>query len=265
MSKNDVNERLQIKTAEQRFVHMLEHEFEFAPKIAQVILEEAQTSLTRQALGLRPGQIRVILAKRKARPGRPLRETETKEVTWTIDAGREDHQVRQEHGRQALRRVRIQRLLLEAIEQDGVATQEDLAQVLQVSLRTIKRDFEELQSRGLYLPTRGYLHGVGRGQTHKAQIIKHWLQGQTYDQIAQQTHHTLTAVKRYIQHFVRVVELHRQDFGVTQIALLLQIGGALVQEYLVVYEQNDTIECRQRLQEQIERLSGYQRPKKGVI
>ena len=39
MRKNDVNERLQIKTAEQRFVHMLEHEFEFAPKIAQVILE----------------------------------------------------------------------------------------------------------------------------------------------------------------------------------------------------------------------------------
>lgn len=264
MNRNKESERLRIKTSEQRFVQMLEQEFEFAPKIAQVILEEAQISLQGQAIGLRPGQVRVILAKRTARPGRPLRETETKEVTWTIDAGVEDHQVRQEHGRQELRRVRIQRMLLEAIEQEGVATQEDLAQVLQVSLRTIKRDFEELQRRGLYLPTRGQLHGVGRGQTHKAQIIKHWLQGQTYDQIARQSHHTITAVKRYIQHFVRVVQLHQQDFSLSQMALLLQIGPALVQEYLVVYEQNDTIECRQRLKEQLERLSGQPRTKRGA-
>ncbi len=265
MIKQDAIDRLQIKTPQQRFLYMLEQEFHFGPKIAQVILEEAQGSLLGQAANLRPGQIRVILAKREARPGRPLAETELIELTWTVDAGAEDHQVHQQHGIQELRRVRLQRLLMEAIEQGGVATQEDLAQVLHVSPRTIQRDFVVLQAQGIYLPTRGNLHGVGRGQTHKAQIIRRWLHAETYDQIAMQTHHSIAAIKRYIQHFVRVIELHRQDFSDSQIALLLQIGSPLVQEYLAVYSQNDTFECQQRLQEQLERLGGHSEPKKGVL
>ena len=145
-----------------------------------------------------------------------------------------------------------------------MASQEDLARVLQVSVRTIKRDIKALSEQGLYLPTRGNLHGIGRGQTHKAQIIQRWLQGQTYDQIALQTRHSNTAINRYVQTFVRVIELHQQDFADSQIALLLQIGVALVQEYLAVYVQNDQPACRERLKEQLQRLSGADRVKKGA-
>jgi hypothetical protein len=222
ISQDEIN-RVQTKTVQQRFIHMLEQEFQFAPKIAQVILEEAQASFVGQSSGLKPGQMRVILAKREARPGRPLRETEKTQVTWSVDAGTEALQVKQQHGPSELRRVRIQRLVLEAVEQGGVATQEDLAQVVNVSVRTIKRDCLVLQNEGIYLPIRGHLHGIGRGQTHKAQIIRHWLQGWTYDQIVWQTHHTATAIKRYIQAFVRVIELHQQGFSETQIGLLCGI------------------------------------------
>jgi predicted ArsR family transcriptional regulator len=176
----------------------------------------------------------------------------------------EDRQVQQQYGCQALRQVRLQRLLLEALEQGGVASQEDLAQALQVSVRTIKRDFEQLQQQGLYLPSRGQLHGIGRGQTHKAQIIGCWLRGATYDQIAQQTHHALSSIQRYIQTFVRVIELHQRHFRVEQIGQLLQIGPPLVQEYLAVYQSHDQAECRQRLQEQMDRLKAARRPKKGA-
>lgn len=264
MVKQDVVDRMQTKTAQQRFVQILEQEFQFAPKVAQVILEEAEASLRGQVTSLRPGQIRVIVAKREARPGRSLGETEKVEITWTVDAGPEDRQVWQQYGQQGLRRVRIQRLALEALEQGGVATQEDLAQVLNRSVRTIKRDIEALQAKGLYVPTRGQLHGIGRGQTHKAQIIRAWLQGQTYDQIMRQTHHSATAIKRYIQAFVRVIELEQQGFSDRQIGLLLQMGVALVKEYLAVYHHNDTPACRQRLQEQLARLKGACRAKKGV-
>lgn len=263
MNENGVNERLQIKTPEQRFVRLLEQEFQFAPRVAQVILAEAQASLLGQPVQLRPGQVRAILAKRQAGHGRPLRETETVEVTWTLDAGVEDLQVQQRHGAQRLRQVRLQRLVTEALEQDGVASQEDLARVLHVSVRTIKRDIKSLTEQGLYLPTRGNLHGIGRGQTHKAQIIRRWLQGQTYDQIALHTHHSSTAINRYIQTFVRVIELQRQGFADSQMALLLQIGVALVQEYLAVYRQNDQPASRQRLQEQLQRLNRAERVKKG--
>jgi transcription initiation factor IIE alpha subunit len=251
---DQVQERLLAKTPEQRFLHVLEQDFHYAPKVAQAVLEEAQACLLSRPGSLRPGQTRVILTQYDAGHGRALRDTPTTEVVWTVDAGREDRQVLHEHGHTALRQVRIQRLLDEALAQGAAATQEDLAQALHVSLRTIKRDCGILQAQELYLPTRGNLRGIGRGQTHKARIVGQWLRGATYDQIVRQTRHSLSAIQRYIQTFVRVVDLHQQDFPDGQIALLLEIGLALVREYLAVYQQNASPECRERLSTQLERL-----------
>ena len=262
--KNNLVDRQKIKTSEQQFKQMLQQEFHLAPKIAQAILEEAQWHLLEPSQGQPAGQQLAIVAKRSAGHGRALKETELIQIRWTVDAGAEDQQVHQQYGSTALRQVRLQRLLLEALEQGGVASQEDLAQALQVSVRTIKRDFEQLQQQGLYLPSRGNLQGIGRGQTHKAQIIGCWLRGATYDQIAQQSHHALSSIQRYIQTFVRVIDLHQRHFKVEQIAQLLQIGPPLVQEYLAVYHSHDQAECRQRLQEQMDRLQAASRPKKGV-
>ena len=264
MDKNE-NQRLQAKSREQRFLNVMEQEFNFAPKIAQAVLTDAQDCLLGQPVHLQPGQMKVVLLKRDAAHGRSLRQTATKEVTWTVNAGKEDLQVEIQHGRAALRRTRIQRLLSEAVEQGAAATQEDIASALQVSVRTIKRDCAELQKQGISLPTRGNLQGIGRGQTHKAQIVGRWLRGETYDQVALRTQHSLTCVKRYIQAFVRVVQFHRRAFSPGEIGLALQISESLVAEYIAVYQQNDTSFCRQRLTEQLERFSGTQtEPKKGV-
>jgi hypothetical protein len=245
-------------------LQVLEQDFQYAPKVAQAILEEAQTCLLGTAERLRPGQVRVILTRYDAAHGRALRDTETTEITWTVDAGLEDHQVLSQYGRVALRQVRIQRLLDEALAQDAAACQEDLAHALHVSLRTIKRDCATLEGQGIYLPTRGKVHGIGRGQTHKARIVGLWLRGATYDQIARQTRHSLSAIQRYLQTFVRVVELHRQGFVGSQVALLVNVGVALVREYLAVYEQHDTPDCRERLTAHIERLGHSGRLKRGV-
>jgi DNA-binding CsgD family transcriptional regulator len=155
-------------------------------------------------------------------------------------------------------------LLDEALAQGAVATQEDLAQALHVSVRTIKRDCVALKAEGVYLPTRGNLHGIGRGQSHKAQIVGLWLGGATYDQIARQTRHSVPAIQRYVQTFVRVVGLHQQGYSDSQVALLLNVSLALVREYLAVYQQNATPECRERLTAQIERLGRTISPKKGA-
>jgi len=268
MNNNQIR-RLQAKTPQQRFLRVLEQEFHYAPKVAQALLEEAEICLGGTPGSLRPGQVRVILAKREAGHGQALGDTATTEVLWTVDMGAEDQQVLQRHGRIALRHVRIQRLLGEALGQGAVATQEDLSRALHVSLRTIKRDFAYLQVQEIYLPTRSKLHGIGRGQTHKAQIVRRWLQGETYDQIALHTHHSLSSVKRYIQTFVRVMLLHRQGFPESQIALLLQISIPLAQEYLAVYRQNDTPESQERLEGQLQRLSrgssARQKPQKGAL
>lgn len=259
-------ERLEAKTPEQRFLQVLRQEFHQPPRVAQAVLEEAEACLFGQVQAMRPGQVRVILTRRDAGHGRALRETATTEAVWTVDAGLEDRQVRKQHGRVALRQVRIQRLLDEALAQRAAATQEDLAQALQVSVRTIKRDCAHLQAQGIYLPTRGHLHGIGRGQTHKAQIVSRWLQGETYDQIALHSRHSSSSIRRYIQTFVRVVHLHRQGLSESQIALLLQISQPLVKEYLAVYRQHSAPEYRERLDAQIQRLTGggaAQPPQKG--
>lgn len=249
------NKRLQAKTPQQRFVQVLEKEFQFAPRVAKAVLDEAHVNLLGSSKHLGPGQLRTVLTKRSAPHGRRLGETDLVEVIWTIDAGEEDILILQQHGGPSLRRSRIQRLLTEALEQGGAATQEDLARVLHTSVRTIKRDFAHLQEQGMTLPTRGYVRGIGRGQTHKAQIITRWLRGETYDQIVLHAHHSLASIRRYIGAFVQVVQLHRQGFAVEEIAMLAQISLYVVREYLLVYDQNDTATCRSRLDDQLERLN----------
>jgi DNA-binding Lrp family transcriptional regulator len=262
---NSTTERQQAKTPEQRFLRVLEADFGQAPRVSEAILEEAQKCLYGETSALRPGQVRVLLTAIEAGPGRILLETELKEVIWTVDAGQEDLRVKQEHGSVSLRRVRIQRLADEAVAQGGIATQEDLARVLNVSTRTIKRDSKALEAEGIYLPTRGRLKGIGRGQTHKAQIVGRWLRGETYDQIHLHTRHSLVSIKRYVQSFVRVVDLHQQGLPESQIAFILQLSDYLVGEYLALYHQYDTVEYQTRLTEQIERLRRAPCEKKGAL
>ena len=247
-------ERLQAKTPQQRFKQTLESEFAFSAKMAELLLQEAENHLLGQPGHLRPGQMRVILTAQRARHGQALAATALTEVLWTVDAGAADRAILVEQGPIGLRRHRLQRLLAEALEQDAVATQEDLALVLQVTRRTIKRDFAALHAAGVWLPSRGYLQGIGRGQTHKAQIVRRWLQGETYDQLAQHTHHSGSSIRRYVQTFTRVLHLQQQGFEPAQIATLVQLSVPLVQEYLQLWQANETPATRERLAEQLQRM-----------
>jgi biotin operon repressor len=185
------------------------------------------------------------------------------EVSWTVDAGLEDRKLLKQHGRPALRRAQILRLANEALDQGAVATQEDLAHALQVSVRTVKRHCAYLQGQGFEIPTRGNVQGIGRGQTHKAQIVGRWLRGETYDQIALHTRHSLSSIRRYVQTFARVVHLHRRGWVDDQIAMLLGIGSSLVAEYLAIYHENDSPACRERLEAQLTRLLPSEVPPAG--
>ncbi len=256
--------RREAKTPQQRLQGVLEQEFHYSPRIAEAIVDEAQNCLFGAQAGLQPGQMRVILVRRGSRAGQMLRETAQVEVIWTVDAGAEDREVEAQYGAQALRRVRIQRLLDEAVEQGGVATQEDLARVLHSSVRTIKRDFRILQQEGQWLNSRGHLDGMGRGQTHKAQIVKGWLQGETYDQLVKRTHHSGKSINRYVQRFVQVVALYQETFAPAEIARLLEIGQPLVEEYLALYAQHQSPSEVQRLNEQIQRLQKQASVEKGA-
>jgi DNA-binding Lrp family transcriptional regulator len=178
------------------------------------------------------------------------------EVVWTVHAGAEDGAVYEAHGTQALRRVRILRLVDEALDQGGEPTQEDLAKALGVTARTIRSDIAELRAEGYQVATRGKLRGVGRGQTHKVLIVELYLQRHTYTEIQRRTRHSVTAIKRYLQTFGRVVLLQRKGLAPSEIAFAVGISERLTEEYLALYQRYNVSEYQARLAEMVQRVQG---------
>jgi len=257
--------RLSVKTPEQQFLNKLSQEFEFAPRVAEAILQEAKECLLGQEEPKKPGVKRVYLAKIGARYGRPLREVEKVEVQWTVDAGPEDIETRRKEGSIGLRQARIERLLEEAVRQGAAATQEDLAWALNADTRTIRRDCAQLLAEGKQVPTRGNLQGVGRGQTHKSQIVSGWLAGETYDEIALQSHHTSSSIARYISGLTQVAHLTEEGFSPEEVAMLLPMSRSLVDEYLALLDEFDTPLAKRCLKEHRRRVrKGAMSPKRGV-
>ena len=99
-----------------------------------------------------PQRIVVRLPHVDAPTGRPLREEELVSVTWTV-AAPEDDAV---EGKAERRRHRLLRLLSEADAQSTVPTVMALADVLDVSERTVKRDLSTLRAEGHDVRTRGF-------------------------------------------------------------------------------------------------------------
>jgi hypothetical protein len=90
----------------------------------------------------------VRLARADAPLGRPLRDDELVDVTWTLHAP--DDEVITDKGER--RRHRLGRLLDEAAQGAAAPTDQDLATALGVSRRTIIRDMEVI-GRDRSLPT----------------------------------------------------------------------------------------------------------------
>jgi hypothetical protein len=260
MSQTTSDERLLTKTPEAAFLLVMSKEFGFSPRVSREVLHTAQEMLRGTGASLRPGQIRRIVAKRDAPFGPPLSATDKVEVTLTLDAGVDDLAVKRTQGLEGVRRGRILRLLDEAVEQGGVLTQEDLAQLLGVTRRTIVRDVKVLQQEGHLLHTRGRMKGVGRGQTHKVRIIELWLNRVGYDQIARQVYHSPQAIQRYVSTFLRMVVLQRQGTVVSDIAFLTGTSERLVTDYLALAAVAESVPHRQaKLEEELQRVSSWRK------
>jgi hypothetical protein len=114
----------------------------------------AQVPINRQisqAVQQHSDQQRVRLVKASVPLGSALTEADYKTVIWTVSSPT-DSLIASPIAR---RRHILQRLLTEAEAQGAAPTDEDLAQALGVSRRTILRDMEALAAANVTLPTRG--------------------------------------------------------------------------------------------------------------
>jgi len=224
--------RRQIKSSEGEFIWELKNSYELSPRLSEQILLTAKESLLRE-YHLKEGQIEVTVIGIEERSGKQIEKMEKKKVRLTLDNGTEDIEAKKEYGRIGLREIKIQRITEEALDQGGVLSQEDISKYLSVSLRTVKRDIKKIKQRGIQVISRGYLHNIGRGQTHKVKIIGMYLDGKTYSEIKLTARHSSGAIKRYIESFTKV--LMAQSKGIYErkaISAVTGISEGLVKQYL---------------------------------
>jgi hypothetical protein len=245
-------DRLSEKTVERQFLYELEADFELAPATSRALLSAAQQVLMSCVRGgeLREGQMQVTVVSSREPAGKPLTAMKKLSVVVTVDGGLEDLAVLQQHGAASLRRVRLLRMTEEAMDQDGVLTQEDLARLLQTGVRTVRRDVAQLRADGHWVPTRGVVQDTGRGQSHKTKIVEMYLQRMTYSEIARRAHHSAAAIKRYVQTFGRVLVLWAHDVREAgEIAYVVGISARLAGEYLALRERYANAQYADRLEE----------------
>jgi hypothetical protein len=231
--------RLAQKQLDQQFRHEIGHGLQCSPFEASAILDTVyrvyapyfETSGT-----LKPGQVLFQVVSAEAPANKPLSECEQVTVTLTVDAGAEDLEVRKAGGVPALRRHRMERMSTEAFQQGGVLTVEDLAnRLLNCGQRTLARDLQVLRRQGVVLPLRSTVKDMGRSISHREVIIKGWLGGKEYSEIAGETHHSVSAVQNYVSKFKRVIALAQEGYDVHTIGFLVKLSAALVEAYHELY------------------------------
>lgn len=136
---------------------------------------------------------------------------------------------------------RIRRLFHEAYEQDTLLTYLEVALLIGWNEDTVGEVVRTEREQGNPLPTRGWIHDMGRAPTHKGMIIDLYLRGFLTPDIAARTSHHPQSVDRYIKNF-EVVRGLAQRFSPQEIPQLARIQPCVVDEYLAILEEHDLLE-----------------------
>ncbi len=231
--------RLRSKSVRQSIIASIARDFNLTPILAEAYFSQISDYFLQHAdVKLSSGQFQYLAVDENEPAGKPLTLCKKVPVTLSLHLPEEDLAVYKQSGLRGLRQHKLLRITNEAIDQGGVLAGEDVAVILTTSLVTIKRDMSHMRRQGIIIPSRGWRHEMGRGQTHKAQILSLYLSGYQFSDIERKTRHSETAIKRYIQDFARVVLLHKKRFSVDQIRISTGFSHRLIGEYLALLKQH---------------------------
>ncbi len=254
--------RLHQKTSEGEFLYELSNSYELSPKLSKEILQTAKSCLLR-GNSLQEGQVEIVAIEISEKSGKSIEESKKKRIVITLDDGLSDEEIKRQFGKTELRRTKIQRITEESIEQEAVLSQEDLCRVLNCGIRTIKRDIHEIRQRGIEVITRGVLHNIGRGQTHKVKIIEMYLEGKTYSEIKIKLRHSVGAIKRYLESFTKVLLCYRRRiYTKKEISQLTGLSEHLSGQYLEIIRESKKDKIRSENMETLAIRQGYREPVK---
>lgn len=216
----------------------LQRGYNLSPVEAQVLAHRVQQLVDEQTgFARQQGQITYQAIALDEPPGKPLKQCRKVPVHLTLVA-EGDTQAWATEGPEALRRWRVHRLIYEALAQAGALSQEDLACLLGVSLKTIKRIFAYYRQQDQFLPSRGEIQDMGRGVSHKVPVIRKYVQDLSLSRISQHLEkHGISSMARYLHHFALVMILEDRGLTPAQMQSVIGISESLIQQYRTLYHE----------------------------
>jgi len=243
-------ERLRQKQQDVQFINRLQAGLNCSPFEAKAILNcvyEVYQPFFDNTASMKPGQILFEVVSVENSAKEKLSNCQMKTVVLTLDAGEEDLKVRQDKGVIGLRHHRLQRIASEAFQQGGLLTVEDIAnRILNCGERTVTRDIKMFKNKGISLPLRSTIKDMGRSISHRQMIVKHWLLGMEFSEIARRTNHSIEAIANYVEKFRRVVCLAKDNHEIETIAFLIKISVNLAQQYYQLYQTLKIVPAREK-------------------
>jgi len=232
----EIVDRLRSKSTLHTIQVELQNGYDLSPIEAQALARRVQELVDEQTgLDREPGQITYQAVAREEPPGKPLETCRKVTVHLTVMAD-EDLQAWSKKGPEALRRLRIRRILYEASMQGGALSQEDVAAILGISTRTVKRAFAHFRERGEALPSRGEIQDMGRGVSHKIPVIRKYVRDLSFSRISQELgNHGIQSMARYLRHFAMVMILDDRGLTPEQMETVVGTSLNLIDQYRALY------------------------------
>lgn len=245
-------------TKEQMFRLRLINGFNFAPIVADAIVDLSKDFFQNDNSGICNGQILYLAISNEEGPGKSILDSKHMEVILTLDSP-EDMDVYEKFGLSAYRQHILLRIAQEARDQNALLTIKDLVKLLKSSYSTIKRDLKYFREKDLYVPLRGIVKDIGPS-SHKSKIVELYLKGYTPTEIQRLTRHSLQSIERYIKDFSRVSILTKREESIDNIRLIVGISERLIKEYQELFMKYRDGDHRKRIEELTDNITIYDSP-----
>ena len=221
-----------------RFTEMLERDYGLAPTEARLLHHDLILLFGPEAASQRQdGQLLFYATKSTEPAGKPLVECELVPVTLDFFA-EEDFRA---ETMEDLKLQKIIRYTEKAKASGAFLSHADLAYLLGISTSVIERlQAAQVKENILPFPTRGREADIGRSVTHRAEIIKLWMEIYTETEIVRRTGHSYASVENYLTAFGRFILLKQQNMPLPAIRKVLSCSMKLVEAYEELYQKYNT-------------------------
>jgi len=234
--KKALFDRLRAKTYRAQLITKLIKLYSMSIAEANALADDlAEDTFKDHSSYLSEGQLWFTAVSKDEPAGKPLEKCKKIRVKLTIHDP-QDIDYREKYGLEDLRRMVINRICWEALEQGATLTQEDISQLLLISSSTVKRTIRKFRNNDYFIPLRGNYNDIGPSISHKTEAVKRYLKGLTESEIALQLGHNIKSIERYIHDFCRVFLSYKEGYSPLRISRNTKISEKLVNEYIYLYK-----------------------------